>query len=118
MKVGDEFVPDTMEHEQTLVVEEGGVLHVFSGCSHKGIIPILRHIQSQIPGKRIATVVAGMHLYHASDELIDQIIAKMQDMGVEHVLPVHCTGMNAIMRLKAQMGDALEIAYSGYVFEA
>ncbi len=118
MKVGDEFVPDTMEHEQTLVVEEGGVLHVFSGCSHKGIIPILRHIQSQIPGKQIATVVAGMHLYHASDELIDQIIAEMQEMGVKYVLPVHCTGMNAIMRFKMQMGDALRIAHSGYRFEA
>ena len=118
IKVGDELVLDTMEHEQTLVVEEAGSLHVFSGCSHKGIIPILRHIQSQIPGKRIATVVAGMHLYHASDEFIDQIIAEMQAMGVQHVLPVHCTGMNAILRFKTQMGDALEIAHSGYRFEA
>ena len=117
IKVGNKLFPDQMEHEQTLVIEDENGLHVFSGCSHMGIIPILRYIQEQIPGKGIDSVVAGMHLFCASDEMIDKVISEMKEMGVRNVLPVHCTGMNAIIRFKIQMGDAVKIAAAGDTFE-
>ena len=46
---GGEFVPDNMDHEQFLIIrdrDESGQsngLYIFSGCSHKGIIPVLRY---------------------------------------------------------------------------
>ncbi|MBR6472756.1 MAG: MBL fold metallo-hydrolase [Firmicutes bacterium] len=117
IKVGDKFFPDQMRHEQTLVIEDEKGLHVFSGCSHKGIIPILRYIGQEIPGKKIDTLVAGMHLYCATDEFIDATIKEMKDLGIRKIFPVHCTGMNAILRFKMQMGDAVEIATAGDVYE-
>jgi 7,8-dihydropterin-6-yl-methyl-4-(beta-D-ribofuranosyl)aminobenzene 5'-phosphate synthase len=117
IKVGNQLFPDQMEHEQTLVIEDENGLHVFSGCSHMGIIPILRYIQEKIPGKKIDSVVAGMHLYSASNELIDSIIEEMRAMGIRHIFPVHCTGMNAIIRFKMKMGDAAKIAAAGDTFE-
>ena len=117
IKVGDKMFPDQMEHEQTLVIEDEKGLHVFSGCSHKGIVPILRYIQEQIPGKHIETVVAGMHLFSASDEYIDKVISEMKNLGVKNIFPVHCTGMNAIIRFKMQLGDVVKIATAGDIFE-
>ncbi len=117
IKVGNKLFPDQMEHEQTLVIEDEKGLHVFSGCSHMGIIPILRYIQEQIPGREINSVVAGMHLFCASDEFIDRVIDEMTALGVKHVMPVHCTGMNAIVRFKVKMGDAVKIASAGDTFE-
>lgn len=117
IKVGNKLFPDQMQHEQTLVIEDAKGLHVFSGCSHKGIVPILRYIQQEIPGRKIDSIVAGMHLFCATDEFIDQVIAEMKEMGVRKVFPVHCTGMNAIIRFKSQMGDGVEIACAGDVFE-
>jgi len=117
IKVGNQLFPDQMEHEQTLVIEDENGLHVFSGCSHKGIIPILRYIQEKIPGKKIDSVVAGMHLFSASNELIDSIIEEMRVMGIRYIFPVHCTGMNAIIRFKMKMGDAVKIAAAGDTFE-
>ncbi len=117
IKVGDKLFPDQMKHEQTLVIEDEEGLHVFSGCSHKGIIPILRYIQENIPGRKINSVVAGMHTFHASNELIDSIISEMGEMGIEHIFPVHCTGMNAIIRFKMQMGDKVHIATAGAEYE-
>ena len=117
IKVGNKLLPDQMQHEQALVIEDENGLHVFSGCSHMGIVPILRYIRQEIPGKKIDSVVAGMHLYSASNDYIDQVIKEMQEMGVRKIFPVHCTGMNAIIRFKMKMGDAVEIASAGDVFE-
>lgn len=117
IKVGNKLLPDQMQHEQTLVIEDENGLHVFSGCSHMGIVPILRYIRKEIPGKKIDSVVAGMHLFSASNEYIDRVIAEMKEMGVRKIFPVHCTGMNAIIRFKMQMEDAVEIASAGDTFE-
>ena len=117
IRIGSDLLPDRMEHEQALVIREGGGLHIFSGCSHKGIVPILRYIKEQIPGEKIVSVVAGMHLFSASDEFIDKVIEEMKELGVQNVFPVHCTGMNAIIRFKMQMGEAVKIAAAGDVFE-
>ena len=117
IKVGNKLLPDQMQHEQALVIEDENGLHVFSGCSHMGIVPILRYIRQELPGKKIDSVVAGMHLYSASNDYIDQVIKEMQEMGVRKIFPVHCTGMNAIIRFKMKMGDAVEIASAGDVFE-
>jgi metal-dependent hydrolase (beta-lactamase superfamily II) len=45
------------------------------------------------------------------------VIKEMEEMGVRKIFPVHCTGMNAIIRFKMKMGDAVEIASAGDVFE-
>ena len=117
IKVGNKFFPDQMQHEQTLVIEDENGLHVFSGCSHQGIITILRYIRQQFPGKNIVSLVAGMHLYCASDEQIDQVIEEMKEMGLRDIMPVHCTGMNAILRFKMKLGDIVKIATAGDIYE-
>lgn len=117
VRIGSDVMPDKMEHEQSLVIEDERGLHIFSGCSHKGIVPILRYIQEQIPGKWIVSVIAGMHLFSASDDFIDKVIGEMKDMKVQNIFPVHCTGMNAIMRFKMKLGDVVKLAAAGDSFE-
>ena len=115
-KEGDKFLPDPMKHEQTLVIEEGGKLNVFSGCSHQGIVPILKYIQGVFPNKKINSLVAGMHLFSASKEHCMEVIDKIEKMGVEYIFPVHCTGMNAIIDFKIRLGDKVKIAMAGDAF--
>ena len=117
IKVGDKLFPDQMEHEQALVIEDENGLHVFSGCSHKGVVTILKYIEKQFPGKKIDSLVAGMHLFTASDDFIDRTIKEIEDMGIRYIFPVHCTGMNAIIRFKMKLGDRVKIASAGDVYE-
>jgi 7,8-dihydropterin-6-yl-methyl-4-(beta-D-ribofuranosyl)aminobenzene 5'-phosphate synthase len=111
------WVEDVMKHEQTLVIEEGGKLHVFSGCSHNGIVPILKYITEQLPGKKISTVVAGMHLFAAKPELRQRVIEEVLTYEPDLLCPVHCTGMQAIVDFKNALGDKCQIAYAGAVYE-
>ncbi len=110
--------PDPMNHEQCLIVEEDGKLHVFSGCSHKGVIPTLTHVKNLFPDKKIAGLVAGMHLYALTPVKRGQIIDCLNDMNLDYVAPLHCTGMEAIVEMKVKMGDKCKILTAGQAFSA
>ena len=112
-----ELIPDTMSHEQVIVVEEEAGLYIFSGCSHRGVVPTLRHVQSLMPGKRIAGLIAGMHLYPASPEMRRKIVEEVAGLDMDVVFPVHCTGMDAILQMKALMGDKCVVACAGDKYE-
>ena len=117
------FLPDPMNHEQFLIIrdrdEQGNSkgLFLFSGCSHKGVLPVLRYTKALFQGEEIKCLTAGMHLYSASadkrKEVIDQLLA--EDVG--KVIPVHCTGINAICELKSIMGDDCIVATAGDTYE-
>lgn len=113
---GKSIQPDPMNHEQCLIVEEDGKLHVFSGCSHKGVIPTLNHVGNLFPGKKIAGLVAGMHLYSLRSDKRSHIIDRLVEMDLDYVAPLHCTGMQAIVEMKVKMGDKCRILTSGHSF--
>lgn len=107
------IVEDSMDHEQMLVIREPEGLYVFSGCSHRGVIPAVRYARKIFDGEKIAVLVAGMHLYSADENMrrkvLDQIIAE----DIDTVMPVHCTGIDAICDLKMLMKDKCIVAVTG-----
>lgn len=110
------FQPDPMTHEQCLIVEENGKLHVLSGCSHKGVIPTLTYVGRLFPDKSIAGLTAGMHLYALPADQRSRIIDALSAMELDYVVPLHCTGMQAIVELKIKMGDKCRILTAGRSF--
>lgn len=97
--------PDTMSHEQFLAIRDEGGIYLFSGCSHKGIIAAVEYAKQLFPGEPIAAVVAGMHLMNATDEMREKVIDKLYDEAPDLVLPMHCTGLKAIVMFKEKFGD-------------
>jgi len=109
---------DPMAHEQFLAIRNGdqGVF-VFSGCSHKGVIPVLSYVKALFPGERIAGLVAGMHLFAATDQVRRQVVDKVIGENPDLVVPVHCTGIDAICMLKEKLGDRCIVATAGDSYE-
>ncbi len=112
-----EFRPDPMDHEQILVIRENDGLHVFSGCAHTGIMAILKRVKEEYPDEPIISVTAGMHLHALSAAKKQEVVNAMADMGIKYVLPVHCTGMEAIMMFREKMGGGCIIATAGETYE-
>ena len=112
-----EFRPDPMDHEQVLVIKETGALHVFSGCAHTGIMAILHRVREEYPGMPIRSVTAGMHLYSLPEHKKREVVEAMAEMKIGYVLPVHCTGMEAIMMFREKMGEGCIIAKAGETYE-
>lgn len=114
---------DPMEHEQFLAVrvydgnEKSKGIFVFSGCSHKGVIPCLRYAKSLFPGEHIYGFLAGMHLYNSDAETRGRILKQVAAEDMEYILPVHCTGIHAICDLKQMLGDRCIPVGAGDILE-
>ncbi len=113
-------IEDDMSHEQCLVIREKEGLYIFSGCSHRGVMAALKESQSMFPGERVAAFVCGMHLYSASDEDRERIVretaAALRENGGGAVIPVHCTGTEALCSLKEALGEGCVILSAGNVY--
>jgi len=87
-------VIDGPVREQSLVLDTGEGLVVFTGCAHPGIIHILEEIKATFP-KNIYLVMGGFHLAGMSETEIKKIVASFRRLGVKKVGPTHCSGETA-----------------------
>lgn len=110
------LAPDPMEHEQMLVIREQEGLYVFSGCSHRGVIPAVRYARELFGGERIAALAAGMHLYSADAKMRKNVVEQLCAEEMDVVMPVHCTGINAICDLKTALRDKCVVATTGSAY--
>lgn len=114
---------DAMEHEQFLAVrvrDAEGVskgIFIFSGCSHTGVIPCVSYAKALFPGEKIFGLLAGMHLYNTGKERRSQMLEQIVAEEIGFILPVHCTGINAICDLRQLIGDRCIPVGTGDVLE-
>ncbi len=109
----EELIVDKMEDEQILVIEEGDRLHVFLGCSHPGIINALNYVKREFPGKKIDSLLAGMHLKGAANQRLERTFDELEQFGIKLLMPVHCTGQEAIVRMKRRFMSQCRIVTCG-----
>ncbi len=107
------FRDDSMAHEQILVIDQPEGIYIFSGCSHLGVIPAIKQGQKLFPGRPIAGLIVGMHLYETKAELREMIISEVLKYDMGMIVPLHCTGIEAICSIKTRMGDRCIIAGAG-----
>lgn len=112
------MVLDDLSHEQFLVVKnEDKGLFIFDGCSHKGILPAIKYAQKLFPGEKIQGIFAGLHMYPAGNEEIMEAIKAIEEYDPDFIMPVHCTGMKAILMFKEYFKEKCIIASGGEVYE-
>lgn len=99
------FLPDSFEHEQSLIFNTEKGLAVFSSCSHGGADNIIQEALDAFPGKKIYAMVGGFHLYHTSPEDVRAFANRLRATGVEKIYTGHCTGEAAFRILKEEMGE-------------
>ena len=114
---GTEKIPDYMSDEQMLVLETEKGLCLFAGCCHPGILNCLEYVSQSFPGQKIHSVFAGMHLAGASPERIAQTVEELGKRDFDVLIPVHCTGIEAIGRMKTSFGSRCRLVETGMTME-
>lgn len=109
----DQVQVDNMHDEQVLVCTCKKGLVVVVGCSHPGIVNILKYIHLFFSEQPIHAVIGGMHLESASPVRLQQTIDYFRQMGITKVVPLHCTGSQAVWTMKQQLGDVVVTACTG-----
>ena len=110
VKCGEAFTQDSFDHEQYLIIEENGKRTVISGCSHKGILDIVKWLKPNV-------LVGGFHFVKLNPEGAD---AEFLESAAHQLLERdcsyytgHCTGEAAFAFLKERMGDRLQAIPAG-----
>jgi 7,8-dihydropterin-6-yl-methyl-4-(beta-D-ribofuranosyl)aminobenzene 5'-phosphate synthase len=116
IKQGNELISDDFKDDQSLFLETRNGLVVLAGCSHVGIVNILQHIRKVTGNKHIHAVIGGMHLINASKEYIEQTIMYFKKLDFDLLVPLHCTGINAINEMVNNLGERVKIAFTGDEF--
>lgn len=81
--------------EQAVIIKTAKGISVLTGCSHPGIIKILKKIKSEFPEQKLYLVAGGFHLIEQDARLIKIIVDEFKKLQVNQVGPTHCTGKEA-----------------------
>ena len=90
-------------NEQSLIIDTEKGLVIITGCSHPGIIEILKRAK-KILNKNIYLVFGGFHLLNHTEKQIKKVIQEFKALGVEKCGATHCTGEKAIGLFKEAYG--------------
>ncbi len=110
------LVEDTVPEDSSIVVDMPEGLLVVTGCGHAGIVNISEYARKlRGADKRIEAVVGGLHLFNQSDDQVAWTGRKLKELGVHFLLGAHCTGIEAVFRLRDLLGLARATAVVGAV---
>ncbi|MHC1560496.1 MBL fold metallo-hydrolase [Actinomycetospora sp. C-140] len=94
--------------DQALVVNvrDRGLV-VITGCGHAGAVNIARHALRLTGVEHLHALLGGLHLSGPGFEpVIEPTVAALADLAPDVVVPAHCTGWRAQMRLATDLPDA------------
>ena len=97
-------VEDTIPEDQALVFNTERGLVMLTGCGHAGIVNILDYARHIVRPAPVYAAIGGFHLFAADDAKLDWTAAKLHDMGLQHMLGAHCTGLHTVYYLKDKLG--------------
>lgn len=106
---GQSWEPDPLIMDERFIsvhVKDKGQF-VFSACSHAGLVNVLSHARSVFPSVPLFGVIGGLHLSGATENVIPETIADLQQFGLKLLAPGHCTGWRALSAMARVFGDEL-----------
>lgn len=108
-KRNGQWEPDPLMHDDQCVivnVRNKGLV-IVTGCSHAGIINVVRNAQAITGVQDIYAIIGGFHLTGGIfEKIIPQTVAELQSINPRYMVPCHCTGWRAIQEISRAMPDA------------
>jgi 7,8-dihydropterin-6-yl-methyl-4-(beta-D-ribofuranosyl)aminobenzene 5'-phosphate synthase len=108
------IVDGNLVHDQEILDDQALVVNVrdkglivISGCAHAGIINTARYAKEVSGEDKVFAIAGGFHLtgdYYAP--ILDRTVQDMGEMAPKLVLPSHCTGMRALIKIANAAPDA------------
>ena len=106
-------VPDPFMDDASLYVKTPRGLVVVLGCSHRGVVNILRQILTLEGNVPILTIIGGTHLARVSSEQLEKTIAALEELNPWAIGVSHCTGLEAADKIHQRLGKRFFRAAAG-----
>jgi len=115
VNIDGKWVEDYVPESQGLTVVTATGPIVLLGCGHSGAVNLLEQVQATIQSKPIHALMGGMHLFSADDQTLGWTADRLRDIGVEHLMAGHCTGIEPLFRLRSALNLTRGTAVVGAV---
>lgn len=114
-------IQDNFEHEQYVILSEGGKEVLLSGCAHNGIVNILEEAV-RLRGREPDIVISGFHTrkkqgYTRQDVHTIRQIGQKLSRYRSRFYTGHCTGEEPFRILREVMGSQIQQVYTGWQME-
>jgi len=116
--------PDDFNHEVALTVTTPKGIILFSGCSHHGLLNILRSSSQSLRGLQMIATIGGTHLLDSDDytqfetsseitHLLTSVAHQYPDMDI---ITGHCTGLAAQEIFSCLFHGRYHLFHSGAIY--
>ncbi|HSH68863.1 MAG TPA: hypothetical protein VK997_03015 [Deferrisomatales bacterium] len=61
-------------------------------------------------------VIGGRHIGLSGADQREQTPEALRALRIPHVIPAHCTGLEAMARMRNALGDGVQFSYVGLTF--
>ena len=102
--------------EQGLCVETDKGWVLITGCAHPGVHKMAAAATKLVDDK-LHLVVGGFHMVQHNDSVIRNISKRLEELGVRHAAPCHCSGDRARELFKEHLGERCRLVGVGDVFQ-
>ena len=92
--------------EQALLLETSKGLVVLTGCAYPGVVKMVEVAQKQRNLNSVRLLAGGFHMMRESEDEIRLQLERLQQLGVEQVMPMHCTGERAMRLFRRTFGSS------------
>lgn len=98
------LVADSVPEDMALIINTEKGLIVVTGCGHAGIVNIVAYAREFVAPNPAYAVVGGLHLFRATDETLAWTAERLHAAGLTFLLGAHCTGIEAVFRIRQLAG--------------
>ena len=117
VKTKEGYARDFFLDDQTLFIRKKKGLVIILGCSHAGVVNIIKYAIKKTGQSHIHTVIGGTHLGRANEETRERSIEALKKFDIERIGVSHCTGLETSLRLFQEFGERFFFCNVGTVVE-
>ncbi len=108
-----EIVVDKMLDDQGIAIKTKSGLIVLGGCSHSGIVNIVKYAIEITKQYIVKYVAGGFHLISATEDRVKKTVDFFIKQKVEKVSPMHCSGVKINCEIRKRLPSLLLDIHTG-----
>jgi 7,8-dihydropterin-6-yl-methyl-4-(beta-D-ribofuranosyl)aminobenzene 5'-phosphate synthase len=113
VRKGEELVVDNFEDEIFVLLRGSSGWVVLTGCCHRGLRNTLRCARFLAHEEPVSAVIGGLHLGGATPAQLEEAIDHVRQAPDMTLYPCHCTGLDVIEYLRAQLPNQVKTVGPG-----
>lgn len=95
-------VADNLAEDSSLFIPTNEGTIIITGCGHAGIMNIADAAKHVTKSSKLLAVIGGIHLYAKPDPVLVRTAQHLK--GIRYLVGGHCTGIEALFRLRELLG--------------